>query len=126
MLLCEEAQHTGPGLATLGEIVLVQPGSIALKRDRVKVQGEGAGLAEITQALRRRSSPRVTFARWSRTGAIGVVGHVGFLGRHIEARKQATGLVDKVAMWLRRSLSNSFRTSKLNNALVAGTIVEPG
>src|SRR4029450_198827 len=29
-------------------------------------------------------------------------------------------------MWLRRSLSTSFRTSKLNTALGAGTIVEPG
>ena len=27
-------------------------------------------------------------------GAIGVVGRVGFLGRHIEARKQANGLVE--------------------------------
>src|SRR5215510_15474601 len=41
VLVREEAQHTGPGFATPGEIVLVQPGGIAPKRDRVKVQGEG-------------------------------------------------------------------------------------
>src|SRR5438132_10297145 len=44
VLLREEAQHTGPGFATLGQVVLVQPGGIAPKRDRVKVQGEGVGL----------------------------------------------------------------------------------
>jgi hypothetical protein len=44
MLLCEKAQHTGPGFATPGQVVLVQPGGIAPKRDRVKVQGEGVGL----------------------------------------------------------------------------------
>ena len=43
-LLRAEAQHTGPGFATPGERVLVQPGGIAPKRDRVKVQGEGVGL----------------------------------------------------------------------------------
>src|SRR2546425_608274 len=45
VLLREEAQHTDPGFATPGEIVLVQPGGIAPKRDRVKVQGEGVGFS---------------------------------------------------------------------------------
>src|SRR4029453_19454563 len=31
VLLREEAQHTGPGFATPGQVVLVQPGSIAPK-----------------------------------------------------------------------------------------------
>src|ERR1044072_797981 len=44
VLLREEAQHAGPGFATPGEIVLLQSGGIAPKRDRVKVQGEGVGL----------------------------------------------------------------------------------
>src|SRR5215813_4134210 len=44
VLWCEEAQHTGPSLATLGEIVPVQPGGIAPKRDWVKVKREGGGV----------------------------------------------------------------------------------
>src|SRR5262245_14110477 len=44
VLVREEAQHTGPGFATPGQVVLVQPGGIASKWDRVKVQREGGGL----------------------------------------------------------------------------------
>ena len=33
MLLSEEAEHTGPGFATFGQVVLVQPCGIAVKAD---------------------------------------------------------------------------------------------
>ena len=46
VLLCAEAQHPGPGLATRGERVLGQSGGIAPTRDRVQVQGEGVGVRE--------------------------------------------------------------------------------
>ena len=50
-----------------------------------------------------------------------------FLGRMFSPAnnpKAASQL--KSLMWLRRSLSSSFKTSKLSKALVAGTFFEPG
>ena len=55
MLWCENAQHTSPGFATPGQVVLVPPGGIAPQRERVQVQGEGVGVR--TQQRRHGADP---------------------------------------------------------------------
>ena len=55
MLWCENAQHTSPGFATPGQVVLVPPGGIAAQRERVQVQGEGVGVR--TQQRRHGADP---------------------------------------------------------------------
>ena len=86
------AQHPGPGLATRGEIGLVQPGSIAPKRERGQVQGAGVGWR--THHRRHGAAPaRASLWLLVAHGARGGVGRGGWLRRPSEAHTQAHGLV---------------------------------
>src|SRR5713101_1975087 len=92
VLVRADAQHTGPGFATPGQGVLVTPGGIAPKRERVNVQGKGVGLRK--QPRRHGADPaREYLVLMVASGARGIGGRVGFLGGPSEARKQAHGLV---------------------------------
>jgi hypothetical protein len=106
--------------------VVVQASGVAAVGNGVEVEVKGFRLGE--QQRRQFADPGGQECLLVRAlGAVRIVGGESFLGQDVETGKESERLSKlKSLMWLRRSLSRSFRISRLSKAWAAGTIFEPG
>src|SRR5437763_11030006 len=92
LLLGEEAQDAGTGLAAAGQVVVLQGRGIAPEWDGVEVQGEGPPLGE--QEWRQGRDPAGEEALLLiPLGAIGVLGGISGLGQDVQAGEEAEALI---------------------------------
>ena len=92
LLLGEEAQDAGTGLAAAGQVVILQGGGIAPERDGVEVQGEGPPLGEQERGQGRDPTGEEALLMIP-LGAIGVLGGISGLGQDVQAGEEAQALI---------------------------------
>ena len=123
----KKVRTLGPALPRQGQVVVLQGRGVAAVGDGVEVQGEGLGLGE--QQRRQGRDPagqqaavagRARCGRSSRWRSV-------FLGRTFRpANRPRASSKLKSLMWLRRSLSSSFRASRLSSAACGGDHARAG
>src|SRR5712692_10165885 len=93
LLLGEEGEHAGAGLAAQGQVVVVQASGVAAIGNGVEVEVEGFRFRE--QQRRQLGDPGgEELFLLGTLGAIGVIGDEGFLGRNVEAGPETQCLVE--------------------------------
>src|SRR6266852_2945797 len=93
LLLGEEGEHAGAGLAAQGQVVVVQASGVAAIGNGVEVEVEGFRFRE--QQRRQLGDPGgEELFLLGTLGAIGGIGDEGFLGRNVEAGPETQCLVE--------------------------------
>jgi hypothetical protein len=92
LLLGEEAQDAGTGLAAAGQVVVLQCCGIAPERGGVEVQGEGPSLGEQEWGQGRDPAGEEALLLIP-LGAIGVLGGISRLGQDVETGEEAQALI---------------------------------
>lgn len=93
MLLGEESENAGSGLASSRQVVVLQFGEFPAIRDRMKVEIEDLGLRE--EQGSKFSDPGVEQRLLMLAeSTVGIVGGEGFFGEDVEASEKAKGLLE--------------------------------
>lgn len=92
LLLGEEAEDAGTGLATAGQVVILQGGGIASEWDGVEVQGEGPAFGEQARGQGRDPTGEEALLMIP-LSAIGVLGGISGLGQDVQTGEEAQALI---------------------------------